>query len=310
MGKFRWMLLLTLVLGLFCNKAMATEIGDPAPSLDIRKWVKGDSVDLKKGKGKSIFVVEFWATWCLPCRETIPHLTKLQKKYKDQGVVIIGVTDEGMKKVGPFISKKGNAMDYVVAIDDENKTTDAYLKAFGIKAIPYAFVVDREGNIAWAGHPLDGLDRVLGELVADRYDLKGKVRSARAEKLLPVYFYMAAKTQEHDLAKQVGERIFQYGKDNVDLLNVLAWKIITLKEIEKRDFELASRAVDRAYTLCEGKSDSVLDTYALVLFARGQTGKAIEFQKRAVAINDKEEAYKKRLEAYRKHQTRAGTGSL
>ena len=60
----------------------AADLGDEAKPLQISKWVKGKKVNLAKGKGKKVYVVEFWATWCPPCRTTIPHLTELQKKYK------------------------------------------------------------------------------------------------------------------------------------------------------------------------------------------------------------------------------------
>ena len=81
----------------------SADLGDEAKPLQISKWVKGKKVDLAKGKGKKVYVVEFWATWCPPCRTTIPHLTELQKKYKDKGVVFIGVSDEKASVVKKFV---------------------------------------------------------------------------------------------------------------------------------------------------------------------------------------------------------------
>ena len=78
----------------FATSIFAADLGDEAKALKISDWVKGDAVDLAKGKGEKIYVVEFWATWCPPCLTTIPHLTELQKKFKDQGVVVIGVSGE------------------------------------------------------------------------------------------------------------------------------------------------------------------------------------------------------------------------
>ena len=146
--------------------ATAAEIGDPAAPLQIAEWLKGDAVDLAAVKGKKIVVVEFWATWCGPCIQSIPHLTEMQQKYSDRGVVFVGVTSEAANVAKPFVDKMGAKMDYTVAADDGRKTTDGYLKAYGVNGIPHAFIVGRDGNIAWHGHPMDGLDKELEKLAA------------------------------------------------------------------------------------------------------------------------------------------------
>lgn len=141
------------------------KLGDPAPALSVSEWVKGGPVTLADGKGKTVYVVEFWATWCPPCRESIPHLTELQKKYKDKGVVVIGVTTEDAADVQSFVTAQGAAMDYVVAVDKDGKTTEAYMDAFGEDGIPHAFIVDTAGAIVWHGHPLDGLDEAVAKFL-------------------------------------------------------------------------------------------------------------------------------------------------
>jgi thiol-disulfide isomerase/thioredoxin len=280
--------------------APATELGDPAPPLEIKQWIKGGPVDLEAGKGESIFVVEFWATWCLPCRETIPRLTQLQKKYKNHGVTIIGISDEDQKKVRKFVKAKGKTMDYVVAVDRNKKTKERYLAEFGIDSIPHAFVIDRSGRIAWSGNPLKGLGQVLDLVVSGRYDLEANVRTAKAKKLIPVYFYLATKTGEHDLSERIGERIADLIKDNAPFLNRFAWVIASGKK-KHRDLNLAGRLIRRAYEITKGKDHSILDTYARIMFERGEVLQAVDLQQRALALKKDEKGYKARLEKYQEH---------
>ncbi len=165
--------------------AAEPKLGDPAPALQIAEWVKGKPVNLADLKGKKVAVVEFWATWCPPCRASIPHLTQLQKKFKD--VVIVGISDEDVATVKKFVAKMGDQMDYVVAVDKDEKTGQAYMGAFGVDGIPHAFVVDKEGRIVWHGHPMGDLEKVLEELQAGKFDLEKARKRAEAQEKLEAF---------------------------------------------------------------------------------------------------------------------------
>lgn len=147
-------------------------VGDRAPELNIFKWLKGDHVpSFKKGK---IYVLEFGATWCAPCATAIPKLTKLQRDHIDD-VIVIGVfTMEPSRetklngeyayisRVKKYIEKKGDAMKYTVGVDDPNGSMEeSWLIPAGAGGIPYAFVVDREGFIAWKGTSTSELPKVI-----------------------------------------------------------------------------------------------------------------------------------------------------
>jgi thiol-disulfide isomerase/thioredoxin len=128
-------------------------VGKAAPEIKAAYWLNSDALTLAGLKGK-VVVVEFWATWCPPCRKSIPHLIELNAKYAGKGVVIIGLSDEPKTKVEPFA--KEMKMTYAVG----GGTTS--LKDYGINAIPTAFIIDTEGKVAWQGHPMDpAFDKTL-----------------------------------------------------------------------------------------------------------------------------------------------------
>jgi thiol-disulfide isomerase/thioredoxin/tetratricopeptide (TPR) repeat protein len=152
------------------------KVGDPAPKLAVGEFVKGEPVkELAKG---TVYVLEFWATWCGPCRTAIPHVTELQAKYKDQGVVMIGVDvwERDLTKVKPFVAEMGEKMNYRVAFDQvtpEVKTglmAKTWMAAAGRNGIPASFIVNKDGVIAWVGHPMS-MDEPLAKVVAGTWDI-------------------------------------------------------------------------------------------------------------------------------------------
>ena len=123
----------------------------------VAHWVKGEPVDVSSG----VHVVEFWATWCPPCRTSIPHLTELQEKFKDRGVNIIGVSNEELATVESFVKKMGDKMAYTVAID-AGATSKGYMGKYGVGGIPHAFVV-KDGAVVWHGHPMAELEGAIDD---------------------------------------------------------------------------------------------------------------------------------------------------
>lgn len=151
------------------SAAEIPDLGAKAEPLDGVKWLKGGPVDLAKFRGKKAVVVEFWTTWCGPCVQSIPHLTQMQKDHPE--VVVIGLTDEPETKAVPFIEKMGDKMDYIVGTDPERKTHARYMDKYGIRGIPHAFVISKEGNVVWHNHPMGGLEEVLNKLRDGSFDI-------------------------------------------------------------------------------------------------------------------------------------------
>jgi thiol-disulfide isomerase/thioredoxin len=149
------------------------KVGDKAPQLSIEEWVKGTKVE-KFDAGK-IYVVEFWATWCGPCKESIPHLNDLQKTYKDKNVVVIGVagsergSNEKQKLDGVknFVKAKADGMNYTIAYDADRSMSRDWMTPAGRNTIPTAMLVGSDGKMLWIGDPRDEeMEKQLKKAVA------------------------------------------------------------------------------------------------------------------------------------------------
>ena len=120
----------------------------PAPWTD-GVWVHGDPVTLEALAGE-VVVLEFWATWCGPCLAQMPKLADLHERYHAEGLRIVAVTDE---PAGKAVQVKLR-FDLPFGILAESRLAGAY----GVRQIPYAVVIGRDGLIAWQGNPGGGLE--------------------------------------------------------------------------------------------------------------------------------------------------------
>lgn len=140
----------TSLMGLpsFIPSAQAADVSAPskaAPSWEL-KDLDGKTVKSSDFDGK-VVILDFWATWCPPCKAEIPGFVELQKQYGDKGLVVIGVSldEQGPAVVKPFMKQLG--MNYPVVMGDAKIVQDFG----GIEGIPTTFIIDRSGNIV-AGH--------------------------------------------------------------------------------------------------------------------------------------------------------------
>ncbi len=299
-------------------------IGSAAPGLDIASWVKGRPVEsFEPGK---IYVIEFWATWCGPCLESIPHLTHLAKQYQDKGVSIIGVTTEDernrLEQVEQLVESRGAGMGYTVAFDQQSNTKNAWMKASGQNGIPACYLVDEGGQIAWIGHPMY-LDEPLARVVAGTWDpVSGQERikqaaashdriasamaqdpaaalvaieEFRAEYPLlesvvrEIEFEANLKAGNYEQASKVGQQMLRFAVEAKDPmgLNNLAWLIVDpASKLDKRDLDLALEAAKAANALSGEKDPAILDTLARVHFWAGDLDRALELQKKAHELAD------------------------
>jgi peroxiredoxin len=133
--------------------AWAGMVGQKLPSSSLN--FVGTKPDME---GKPL-LLEFWVTWCPPCRTSIPHLNEVHAKFKDRGLQVVGVTDEPNAVIKKF--QKEVPMDYAVATDTGGRLNEK----MGVSGIPTAFLVNKSGEIVWEGHPMQLRDEDIEKIL-------------------------------------------------------------------------------------------------------------------------------------------------
>lgn len=313
---------MALFLGALCGPSLGLGVGDKAPPLTIKEWVRGDSVNTIGDPQNRVFVVEFWATWCPPCKASVPLLTELQNQHK-KDLVIIGVTDPDDRgntesAIRRFVRQQGDKMDYHVAIDNNAATKNAYMAAAGVMGIPHAFLVGRDGRIVWQGSPLDP---ALGEIIPRVIDGSYDVSSAQVEeevmrrlqalsfpiqleqwgtvwdglidilKIDPgnevaldalVNIYAKELRNTRRFRSWVEEHIEAH-KTNIVAMERLARMLLSIDDIAARVPDLALAASKAAYQASKEQRATSIAVYAQAMYQIGLLDRAIALQQSAVA---------------------------
>ena len=315
------------------------KFGDAAPPLKVGKWIKGEPVKgIETGK---LHVLEFWATWCGPCVQVIPHVSELQKQHPDVVFIGVNVWEDDPEKVEEFVKDMGEKMDYRVALDDvpegadKGKMAETWLEAAGQNGIPCSFLIGKDGKILWIGHPAE-LEDILKSVLDGTYDPAavqaaaakqeelerkfseamdgvqspedalaaleklGKESPELAEQTMAMRFgIMIRALKDYDGAYKLAAQIAEDKKDEPQVLNELAWTILTAPGLEKRDLGLAMKMAERAVEVTKGEDAALLDTLARAHFEIGRE-KAMEIQKKALEKSDEEnkDMFQTVLDAY------------
>ena len=120
-----------------------SEAKESAPSLALVD-IRGVEQSLEKYRGK-VVVVNFWATWCPPCVEELPSLESAWQRYRQQGLVVLAVSDEEADIVTSFLERLPTDITFPVLIDSDMKTGNRWQ----IRGLPTTVVVDRSGDVHW-----------------------------------------------------------------------------------------------------------------------------------------------------------------
>jgi len=203
--KFALALLTLVAAAPFARAADDLAPGKPAPALSVKNWIKGEPVtSLEKNK---TYVVEFWATWCGPCIQSIPHLTEIAHKNKDVTFVGVSIWEEAdIPKITKFVDDMGAKMDYHVGYSgNQDGMAVSWMKAAGQNGIPTAFVI-KDGTVQWVGHPME-LEKPLEEIKAGTFDsAKFKVafeeRAAKARRQMAIQKELSAAVKQFDAGQR------------------------------------------------------------------------------------------------------------
>lgn len=156
-GRFLPGLFLLLIVGTFLLPAplhAIPRVGQQAPNFKV-VTTSGQTVSLENYRDR-VLIVDFFATWCVPCRESVPHLVELNRKFGKQGLQVLGLSadEDGEQLVKAFAA--ANHVNYPLAMSSEAIQTD-----YGIRSVPVMFVIDKKGRIAemYRGSPTGSENR-------------------------------------------------------------------------------------------------------------------------------------------------------
>ncbi len=288
------------LLGLAPLAAWADGLGDPAPELAVREWIKGGPVEVKPGT--NIYVVVIWNTKSASNSNAIPVLNDVQKTYKAQGVVVVGISDESADRIRSYVMQTNVHIDFAVGADIARRTSIAYMLGFKLRSVPTAFVVGKDGKFLWHGDPILGLKEVIRDVLAGKYQIDRAQQVDAFRKEVDDYRKLAERGDPR--ARVAGETLIAGWTNNVRYLCDFAYTIVADTKNPKRDFTLAGQAIEMAERASPTNNTlRLLTTKIAFLFESGRPQEAIGMTKDAIdqAKDPREKAalepYLRRLEA-------------
>ena len=144
------------------------EVGSPAPEARPKVMIQGEAVG--KLDDTKTYLFEFWATWCGPCVQMVPHVDQLHRDFGPKGLVVLAtsVWEDDQAKVADFVKSRAGKMTYRVGFDADQAMATHWLKAADVNGIPHAFVVQK-GKVVWMGHPAQLNDKLVGSFLDGSY---------------------------------------------------------------------------------------------------------------------------------------------
>lgn len=139
-----------------------------APELIVEEWLS----EKPDTEGKYV-LIEFWATWCPPCRRSLALLNEFHRKFGDE-LVVIGISHESKEDV---LALKDHPIEFYSAIDTQSRTK----KEFGVVGIPHVVILEPEGHVIWEGFPLLKDHELTGEIIERILEVGRKLKKNKKD---------------------------------------------------------------------------------------------------------------------------------
>ena len=160
-------IVLTMFLSTSCLIVNAADVGQPAPQFNLPTLQQGQPTALKQYAGKVIYL-DFWASWCAPCRTSFPLLNKLHQKLKTQGFEVVAINlDEDRADAEKFLNKL--PVDFTVLRDAKGEWSDQFV----VESMPTSFIIDKQGVVQYIHHgftsgDINELEEKITQLLAQK----------------------------------------------------------------------------------------------------------------------------------------------
>ena len=211
------------------TESFALDVGDDAPDLHIARWIRGkpilDFPDSDEISNVKAIIVFFWATWNNTSPRLLEFASQMDELYKDDGLVIIGISKEAPSKVKNFLDKIEN-INFSLGIDDQAETYDEYMVA--TEGVPIFFIFKKDGELVWKGPPFE-VDRVISRVLSGTFDIENQRKIERLRDDIKTSSHLF---DDHNRVK-IAHKTLKIDPTDEVAVNIIIDNYVRRKKIEK-----------------------------------------------------------------------------